>query len=119
MATLNGFVFAAAGQEINKEPPEAIHHLSQAVRLVNQKLSTPEALSTSSLSVVNFLVVREMFRGNRESAEIHLMGLRKMIALRGGLMRLEGEDRTLVLKICKYVYLYGIAEAKKEKLIDL
>jgi Fungal specific transcription factor domain len=106
MATLNDFVFSAAaaegqGQEVN-EPPEATHHLSQAIRLVNQKLSTAEALSASSLSVVNFLVVREMFRGERRNAEIHLMGLKKMVALRGGLERLEGEDRTLVLKICKY-----------------
>lgn len=112
MATLNNFVFAAAAEQVvAKEPPEAIHHLTQAVRLVNQKLSTADALSASSISVVNFLVVREMFRGDRKSAEIHLMGLRKMIALRGGLERLEEgeEDRTLVLKICKFVSLHSVA----------
>lgn len=95
MATLNGFVFDREAESL-----EAVHHLGKAVGLINQKLDTAEALSNSSISVVNFLIIREMFRGEQSSAEIHLKGLQKMVRLRGGLSRLEG-DRTLVLKISK------------------
>jgi hypothetical protein len=96
MATLNGFVFAS-----NPLSLDAVRHLAKAVGLVNEKLATPDALASSSISVVNFLVVREMLRGDKHSAEIHLNGLRKMIALRGGLSALR-DDHTLALKICKY-----------------
>lgn len=100
--------FRGRRTRINKESPEAMHRLSQAVTLVNLNLSTPEALPSSNISVVNILVVREMLRGNRESAEIHLMGLRKMIALRGGLKRLEGEDRTFNSVHCAMNLMLGI-----------
>lgn len=95
MATLNGFVFSNEAMSL-----EAIYHLGMAVRLVNQKLDTSEALSNSSISVVNFLLIREMYRGEHSSAMIHRNGLRKMIELRGGLAQLE-EDHMLILKICK------------------
>ncbi|KAF7558920.1 hypothetical protein G7046_g5233 [Stylonectria norvegica] len=99
MATLNGFVFASDAGAF-----EASYHLGKAVRLVNEKLDTAEALTSSSLSVVNFLVVRDIHRGEQSSAEIHFNGLRKMVELRGGLSELEADcaDGTLAQKICKY-----------------
>lgn len=69
-----------------------------------------EALSNSSISVVNFLIIREMFSGEQCSAEIHLKGLQKTVRLRGGLSRLE-DDRTLVLKISKWVSFIAIFSA--------
>jgi hypothetical protein len=104
MATLNGFVFAS-----NPLSLDAGRHLAKAIGLVNQRLATPDALAGSSISVVNFLVVREMFRGDRNSAEIHLNGLRKMIALRGGLSVLQ-DDHSLALKICKYDAFQSVAQ---------
>lgn len=94
MATLNEFVFASEAAS-----SEAIYHLGQAISLVNQNLGSEEGLSNSSISVVNFLLIRNMFRDEQSGARIHLHGLREMLALRGGLSQLE--DRTLVLKICK------------------
>ncbi|KAH8880878.1 hypothetical protein GQ53DRAFT_521227 [Thozetella sp. PMI_491] len=105
MATLNAFVFAR-----EDVPLEAIHHLGEAVNLVNQQLNTTEALSDSSISVVNFLIILEMFRGEHLSAQVHVQGLRKMVSLRGGLSRPE-IDPTLAMKICKtdidYAFHYG------------
>lgn len=95
MATLNAFVFATEAP-----PSEANYHLGKAVGLVKEKLGTAEALTNSNISVVNFLAVRDMYRGDQLSAEIHLKGLLKMVELRGGLSQLEG-DCTLALKICK------------------
>ena len=95
MATLKEFVFGSEAVSL-----EAIYHLRKAVGLVNQKLGTSEALSNSSISVVNFMIVQGMYKEEHPSAEIHSNGLQKMIELRGGLSRL-GEDPTLLLKICK------------------
>lgn len=95
MATLNAFVFATDPVAL-----EANYHLGKAVGLVIQKLNTSEALTNSSISVVNFLVVRDMYRGDQSSAEIHLRGLQKMVEFRGGLSQLE-EDCNLALKVCK------------------
>lgn len=85
---------------------EAIYHLGRAVGLVNEQLSTPKALSSSTLIVVNFLVVHEIVRESKSEAEIHLKGLQKMVHMRGGLANLEtSEDALLVLKFCRYVAL--------------
>lgn len=96
---MNGFFF-----EKDLLSPNASYHLGQAVSLVNQRLGTAEALSDSSLVVVNFLIVQELLRESRSKAEIHLRGLQKMIELRGGLSQL-GRDSGLALKICKCVTL--------------
>ncbi|KAB5566070.1 hypothetical protein GE09DRAFT_727896 [Coniochaeta sp. 2T2.1] len=95
MATLNHFMF---GKEMSAVA--AIHHLTQAVGLVNQALDTPAALSDANLSVVNFVVVQKLLRGERSEAEVHLRGLERMIQLRGGLSSLQ-QDSMLMLKICK------------------
>ncbi|KAB5542787.1 hypothetical protein GE09DRAFT_226450 [Coniochaeta sp. 2T2.1] len=95
MATLNHFMF---GREVSAVA--AIHHFTQAVGLVNQALDTPAALSDANLSVVNFMVVQKLLRGERSEAEVHLRGLERMIQLRGGLSSLQ-QDRMLMLKICK------------------
>lgn len=94
MSILNAFVFG-------KEPVswEATYHLGQAVALVNEKLDTPDALSNSNLAVVNFLVIRDLFKEDEAGAKIHLRGLHKMLELRGGLCMVE--DRTLALKLAK------------------
>lgn len=81
---------------------EALYHLTRAVSLVNEDLKTTKALSSSTLTVVNFLVVHEIVRESKIEAEIHLEGLRKMVSLRGGLANLEAsEDALLVLKFCR------------------
>jgi hypothetical protein len=97
MATLNAFFF-----DREALPPEAANHLNQAVRLTNQRLRTSEAVSDSSLAVVNFLVVQELLREEKSGAEVHLRGLQQMVKLRGGLSQLADND-TLLLKICKCV----------------
>ncbi|KAJ9632781.1 hypothetical protein H2204_007656 [Knufia peltigerae] len=97
LATLNDFFF---GSIIVSH--EALYHLTRAVSLVNEDLKTTKALSSSTLTVVNFLVVHEIVRESKIEAEIHLEGLRKMVSLRGGLANLEAsEDALLVLKFCR------------------
>ena len=81
-------------------PTEAIYHLNQAVRLVNAKITTSEALSDSVISVVNLLVLQGLIREDQSHAKTHLDGLRKMVELRGGLGQLL-QNEPLLVKICK------------------
>lgn len=99
MANLHDFFFGGH----SSASKAAVYHLSQAVKLVNQQLRTPKAISNSSLAVVNHLVGQELLQGGQPIAEMHLEGLQKMVELRGGLSQLV--DNVLILKICKYVSL--------------
>ncbi|KAF1979765.1 hypothetical protein BU23DRAFT_496621 [Bimuria novae-zelandiae CBS 107.79] len=90
--------------------PKAVYHLGCAVNLVNKKLATADALSDSTLAVVNFLVVQHLVREEHVQAEVHHKGLRKMVELRGGLSQLA-HNEMLALKLCKtdvdYALHYG------------
>lgn len=81
---------------------KTLQHYSTALRLVQDRLQSSEALSDSTLRAVISLVIQDQLRQQCVNARDHLEGLRKMIALRGGLSTLEG-NRPLLLKICKYV----------------
>ena len=98
MGTMHGFFYGKESKDLMSST--TMYHLGRAVGLVNQKLQTPDALSDSSLAVVNFLVVTELLRESQHKARIHLSGLQKMIELRGGLSQL-GPGNLLALKICK------------------
>jgi hypothetical protein len=95
MITMNEFILDQPLQT-----SVSIYHLNQAVRLVNQRLQTPEALSNSHLSVVNFLVFQGLLKEDKQVAEIHLKGLYRMLELRGSLEELE-EYPILASKFCK------------------
>jgi hypothetical protein len=95
MATLNQFFF---GRHVASS--DAAYHLTKAVILVKQSLDTPEALSNTNISVVNFMVVHELLNGAKCRAEVHLEGLKKMVELRGGISKL-GDDSMLMVKICR------------------
>lgn len=97
LATWNAFFLGSAAI-----PVDAGIHLDRAIQLVNQKLDGPQALSDSSLSVVNFLIVQGLLQEVHSVVETHSKGLQQMIELRGGLSRLE-ENKLLLLKICKCV----------------
>jgi hypothetical protein len=96
MGTLNAFFC-----DHTELPLRTSHHLSRAICLVNRRLESAEALTDSSLAVVNFLLVQELVREARLGAEIHMKGLQKMVELRGGIDQIK--DHILLLKICKYV----------------
>lgn len=94
MHTFNDFF---TGRETVSQ--KGLYHLSQAVKLVNQTLDTPAALSLSNLIAVNLLILQAMLKGGMSTAAIHLAGMRRMLDLRGGLSRIE-ED-WLAVKFCK------------------
>ncbi|EFQ34201.1 uncharacterized protein GLRG_09345 [Colletotrichum graminicola M1.001] len=75
-----------------RESPAAIAHMTQAFALVNQRLSGPESTSDQTIALVCMLVCQESIRGDLERYRTHLLGLTRMVELRGGIHVLEEKD---------------------------
>lgn len=74
---------------------ETAYHQTEAIRLVNERLSDPEAQLTDALiGSVAILANFETMNGTAESAAIHMNGLERMTVLRGGLQGF-GKNRVL------------------------
>ncbi|EHK20396.1 uncharacterized protein TRIVIDRAFT_48760 [Trichoderma virens Gv29-8] len=80
--------------------PKALYHLSQTFNYVTRLLAGPDALSDSTIMIVVNLISQELIRKGYGDLQVHLNGLQKMIQLRGGLSKLEGNP-ALLLKVCK------------------
>lgn len=73
-------------------------HIAHAFRLTNSKLSSHEALNNQTMAAVVSLSLHEQLLSDYITGRIHLLGLEKIVGLRGGLLRLP---RELALKICR------------------
>lgn len=80
--------------------PAALHHLSQTLAQVKRRLESRDALSDSTIGIVVSLITQEQMRQHLSAAEVHVMGLKRIVDLRGGLDQLQG-DIPLILKVCK------------------
>ncbi|RFU81113.1 hypothetical protein TARUN_1090 [Trichoderma arundinaceum] len=80
--------------------PKALYYLSQTFNYVTRLLAGPDALSDSTIMIVVTLISQELIRKGYGALKVHLDGLQKMIQLRGGLSKLEGNP-ALLLKVCK------------------
>lgn len=80
--------------------PKALHYLSRTFTQVRQRLQDDRNLSDGTIALVLSLVIQEQVRGQRDLAAIHWQGVQRMVHLRGGLSKLEGNP-DLLLKICK------------------
>lgn len=81
-----------------KFSPDALDHISQAYRLVNEKLSGPEAYSDRAIAVVTVLAIYHHMHHQQSNGLIHFHGLRRMIQHRGGLAKLAEGSRALAQK---------------------
>jgi hypothetical protein len=82
------------------ESPLALRHHNQALRIINNRLMTPEAVNPSTISLINLLVVREMLQDKSSQAIMHFKGVRALVDLQGGLSQFE-QFHALLLKICR------------------
>lgn len=80
--------------------PKTLYHLSQTFNYVTRLLAGPHALSDSTIMIVVTLISQELIRKGYGDLKVHLDGLQRMIQLRGGLSKLEGNP-ALLLKVCK------------------
>jgi len=81
------------------DPKEAMHHISQALRLVNKKLSGKDAISNTNIAVVLIMAQYERLQNHYRQGLVHLDGLQRMVELRGGISQLKRDKPSLALKI--------------------
>jgi hypothetical protein len=62
-----------------------IRHLCLALRLVNARLSSKDAVSNETLIAVLILGLYERYQGDFERGLVHLEGVRRMLDMRGGI----------------------------------
>lgn len=79
---------------------KALYYLSQTFAQVRKRLASTDALSDATIGTVLSLINQEQIRNEQANAKVHIDGLRRMIELRGGLDKFEGNP-ALLLKICK------------------
>ncbi|KAF7853358.1 uncharacterized protein EAF02_012012 [Botrytis sinoallii] len=85
---------------LNQEDPKiAMHHLSLAFRLVNEKLSGNEAASDTTIAVVLTMSHYYRLQGQFSQGLVHLQGLERMVKMRGGISNLKKKQYTLAQKI--------------------
>jgi hypothetical protein len=67
-----------------KESPLALAHVTKVVRLVGQKLSSPDGLSKHTAGTILVLTLYERLRGEYGRAATHLHGLYRVVESSGG-----------------------------------
>ncbi|TGO28341.1 hypothetical protein BPAE_0029g00720 [Botrytis paeoniae] len=87
---------------LNQENPKiAMHHLSLAFRLINEKLSGNEAVADTTIAVVLTMSHYYRLQGQFSQGLVHLQGLERMVEMRGGISNLKREQYTLAQKILR------------------
>ena len=84
-----------------EDPTEAIRHMSQALRLVSERLSGNDAVSDTTLAVVVAMAQCARLQGQYRQGLVHLEGLQQMIELRGGVSQLTRNQPGLAQMIFK------------------
>ncbi|KAI1362557.1 hypothetical protein F5Y08DRAFT_311640 [Xylaria arbuscula] len=79
--------------------PVALAHMSEAYRLLNDRLSSNEPLSDTTVAVVASINVYDRLYGDPQKAMIHLNGLANMIALTGGIGELAKRNIIIAEKV--------------------
>ncbi|OAL56476.1 hypothetical protein IQ07DRAFT_8669 [Pyrenochaeta sp. DS3sAY3a] len=78
--------------------PRSLHHISRAYRLLNDRLSGPDALSDQALAVVTLLTIYSYMHRHQSHGLTHFAGLCTMIRYRGGLAALAKQNIALAQK---------------------
>ncbi|KAI8966282.1 hypothetical protein F5Y11DRAFT_188817 [Daldinia sp. FL1419] len=82
-----------------EDDAEGLRHLSDSLRLVNQRLSGGNALSDTTLAAVVAMLQYERMCGQHDQGLIHFRGLQQMVELRGGISQLLRDRPELTQKI--------------------
>jgi len=76
-----------------------MRHLSQTFHLINQRLSSCDPVSDSTIAVVVSLTHYDRLQGRYRQGLVHLKGLQQIVELRGGVSEFTKSNRSLALKI--------------------
>ncbi|KAI0023964.1 hypothetical protein F4780DRAFT_798176 [Xylariomycetidae sp. FL0641] len=95
-------LFVATASAASLTPAEqlaAAQHLSRTLALVGARLGGADALSDRSLATVVALTMIDRLRGAHRAGLVHLDGLARMVALRGGLPALVRHRPAIARKV--------------------
>jgi len=80
----------------------SMRHMSKTLQLLQHRLSDSRlAVADTTIAVVVCLVVMSALIGNHDTATKHMVGLHKMVLLRGG-ERVLKENSQIQMKVCRY-----------------
>lgn len=82
-----------------EDATDAIRHLSRTFRIINERLAGNGAVSDETIAAVVAMAQYDRHQGEYTRGCIHIQGLCRMIALRGGIAKLASERPTLTQKI--------------------
>ncbi|KAF5539255.1 hypothetical protein FMEXI_8997 [Fusarium mexicanum] len=82
--------------------------ISQTLDQLKARLNSKEALSDQTISIILALVNQEQAAEHYEAAETHMVGLKKIVDLRGGLENIE--DAVVAVKICRTDILFAMQQ---------
>ena len=82
-----------------------IRHVSQTLQLVNQRLSSTSVIQDETIAAVVMMAQYERHENRHAEGLVHMMGLRRMVKLRGGIRRILCDRVSLGQKIIRYVEL--------------
>jgi hypothetical protein len=82
-----------------EDPKEAMRHISQALRLINERLSGKDAISNTNIAVVLIMTQYERLQDQYPQSLVHLDGLQRMVELRCGISQLRREKPSIAQKI--------------------
>ncbi|KAF4339746.1 Argininosuccinate synthase [Fusarium beomiforme] len=87
----------------NLESLEATRHFSQALHLMNPRLSDPSAAQKdSNIAIIISLAIHSNITQNLSASAMHLQGLQNLLAFRqGGISNVRECNRALLHKICR------------------
>ncbi len=97
-------VYVAAINTLVVEPEdsrEAMHHLAQTLRLLNERLSAKGIVSDTTIAVVVIMAGYAYLLGQYDQGLVHLKGLQQMVELRGGVSQLTRNKPGFASKILR------------------
>lgn len=78
-----------------------MRHLSRTFRLINNRLSGNEPVSSTTIAVVLMMVQHERLKHQYHQSLVHIEGLHKMIELHGGIHQFSAREPALALKVLR------------------
>ncbi|KAK2000974.1 hypothetical protein LX36DRAFT_708918 [Colletotrichum falcatum] len=103
----NGLSTCSPGAELSPHDRLLFHQRKQPCNIARRGLSGPQGTSDQTIALVCMLVCQESIRGDLEKYKTHLLGLARMVELRGGIHALKEKD-DVIHKTCRADIQYAL-----------
>ena len=95
------YIFHTSARETPGAARRAVVHHSAALRLLRERLSVPKgedkvSVSDPTVLVVLYLTLHAHFMIDYKTAKQHMIGLRKIVGMRGGLMAFSYNTKMII-----------------------